>query len=143
MKIMVENFAIDVDFDATANYRDMYNNQCSCANCRNYDAAFENNYPGLAIFLAAFGVDVHFPIEVMDFFFNAEKQKREYFAYYSVKGALPVDRIETVRDTADVMFRNWNVAKERYSNTGMETPYFIIEISNIFLPWSLDEPMDD
>lgn len=143
MKITVDNFDIDVDFNSTAKYRDMYNNQCTCANCLNYYRAFENNYPELAKFLSTFGIDIHFPLDVMDFFFNEEKQKRQYCAYYSVKGTLPVERIEIIRDNADIVFRNWNIANEKYYNTGMEIPYFIIEISNIFLPWSLDEPMND
>ena len=76
----------------------------------------------------------------MDLFFNTEKEKRVYCVYYSVKGELPTDRIETNEEGAIIVFRNWNIKNEGYSNTGMERPYFIIEISDVFLPWCLKEP---
>ncbi|WP_129724069.1 DUF3841 domain-containing protein [Xylanivirga thermophila] len=31
------------------------------------------------------------------------------------------------------MLRNWNIADETYSNTGMEKPYFIIEVSDLLI----------
>lgn len=33
----------------------------------------------------------------------------------------------------NIILRNWNVENEGYSNTGMDKPYFIVEIQDLFI----------
>lgn len=69
----------------------------------------------------------------MDLGFNDENSKRAYCVYYSVKGKLPVDKIQLKIGEINIVLRNWNVAEESYSNTGMEKPYFIIEVLDLLI----------
>lgn len=80
-----------------------------------------------------FGINTEYSIEIMDLFYNEEQHKREYAVYYTVKGELPVDKIEAKLSGASITLRNHAIADEAYANTGMAKPYFIIEVSELFL----------
>lgn len=49
------------------------------------------------------------------------------------KSHYPKDKIEMTISGTIIVLRNWNIADETYSNTGMEKPFFIFEILNIFV----------
>lgn len=129
----IQGLDVICDIEATQKYRDKYNKQCLCDECKNFRLNFSAHYPEVITFLNQFGADFDYPLEIMDNGFENEKCKRGYSVYYSVKGKIPQDRIELTIDEINIVLRNWNIAYEAYANTGMKKPFFIIEISNIFL----------
>lgn len=140
MLIEIEGYIFDVDIDVTFNYHDMFNEKCECKNCRNFYLSFFEKYPNIVLLLNKFGIDIRYPLEIMDFYYNKEKEMSLYEVYYSVKGIIPTNKIVLELENAQVTFSNRKEAY--YSNTGMEEPCFIVAITNIFLPWLLDEPME-
>lgn len=132
-KIKLNGMDIIYDYDATNNYRDMYNEQCQCNECKNFRLKFSTCYPEIISFLKEYGIDVNYPLEIMDLGFNDEKIKREYSVFYSVKGKLPIDKIQVLVSNVRIVLRNWNISNESYSNTGMQKPYFIIEVLDLFI----------
>jgi hypothetical protein len=132
-----------VDKEGTKTYLDMFNKPCNCIYCKNYQMAFPNSYPEIVKLLQEFGVLIDHPLEIMDFFWNPEKNKRLYISYYSVKGELFSDKLNVYSNGAVVTLYQSDTDEHIYNNTGMEKPYFIVEISNIQLPWVLDEVPDD
>ena len=123
----------DIVFDKeyTNSYRDKYNEQCQCRECTLFRSQFSNNYPGAASFLSDFGVNVDYPLEIMDNGIDDGDWKRRYYVYYCMKGELPCDKIEDNIGGIPVTLRNWNIANEAYANTSMAKPYFIIELGEI------------
>ncbi len=131
MKIQGHDIICDVK--ATNNYNDKYTEQCFCYECQNFRLNFRSNYPEVVVFLEQFGVNIEFPLEIMELGFDVHKKRREYSVYYSIKGELPIDSILLTISGTSIVLRNWNVASEAYSNTGMKEPFFIIEISELFI----------
>lgn len=129
----IQGYDIIVDIESTKKYRDKYNEQCHCEQCENFRLNFITYYPNIVKFLQQFGINIYYPLEIMDLGFNNEIGRREYLVYYSVKGVLPIDKIELTVNDVNIVLRNWNIAHESYANTGMERPYFIIEIGSLFL----------
>lgn len=125
----------DIIFDKkyTNSYRDKYNEQCQCRECTLFRSEFIKNYPVIVSFLSDFGVNVNYPLEIMDDGIDDGNLKRRYCVYYSVKGELPCDKIEDNIEGVRITLRNWNIANEAYSNTGMDIPFFIIELTDIFI----------
>ena len=124
---------IIVDKNYTFSYRDKYNTQCQCAECTLFRSHFSITYPQVASFLTNLGVDIYYPIEIMDMGINDKILKREYITYYAVKGCLPTPKMSRTVDNVMITMRNHEIAKEAYANTGMETPFFIVELSNLYL----------
>lgn len=131
----LDNFGVYCDIETTQTYRDLYNQQCECKECRNFRRNFSLYYPKTVKILARFGIDIMYPLEIMDLGVDEYRDKREYSVYYSVKGQLPVKKIESKDSGVSITLRDWTIADESYSNTGMVAPYFIIEVSNVFLPY--------
>lgn len=125
----------DIIFDKeyTYKYRDKYNEQCDCEQCILFRSMFLNEYKEVVAFLSQYGVDIDFPLEIMDDGIDAKTLKRNYTVYYAVKGQLPKDKMSISISNIDITMRNDVVAKEAYSNTDMKPPYFVIELSNILL----------
>ena len=132
-----------VDAQATAAYADSYNQPCGCIYCQNYQKTFADAYPEVVQLLREFGVPIHRPLEVMDLFWNPARDKRRYISYYSVKGELFTDKLCLYEKDAAVTLYQPNIDAPIYKNTGMEMPYFILEISDIQLPWVLPEAPED
>lgn len=78
-------------------------------------------------------MNVDYPLEIMDDGFDDVNLKRRYSAYYCVKGELSCDKIEDNIEGIHITLRNWSIADEAYSNTGMKSPYFTIELSEVFI----------
>lgn len=128
--MMKENIkGIHVDKDQTSTYRDMYNEPCECGACDMFREKFATQYSDLVTYLRQFGIDIDYPLEVMDFSTDEKGTVvRQYMVYYCVKGKLPVDKMNEKIGDVDLTLRNWNIADEAYAQTGMKPPYFIIEL---------------
>jgi hypothetical protein len=122
---------------------------CSCAMCRNFYANAGALPRELTLFLEQFGVDPAKPIEQ----WSMEAKKTEGIVdnhvYYAVHGtAESKDRsdieIGAVRimvsapDPDDVVH-----CPEFSPNTDIEEPYFVLELSNLWLPWVVTESIDE
>ena len=59
---------------------------------------------------------------------NDKTLKREYITYYAVKGYLPTPKMSRTIENVMITMRNHEIAKEAYANTGIETPFFIVEL---------------
>lgn len=125
----------DIVFDKeyTYAYRDIYNEQCDCQQCVLFRNQFPNKYQEVIKFLSQYGVNVDFPLEIMDIGIDDKTLKRGYIVYYAVKGQLPKEKMSTNIGNVGITMRNDIVADEAYANTGMQAPFFIIELSNIAL----------
>ncbi len=126
-------YEIICDNETTNKYHDIYNEPCQCSECILFRKLFNIKYPEICKLLNDFGININFPLEIMDSGINENTFLREYTVYYSVKGELPVSKIESKINNVSITLRNWEIANEAYGNTGMEKPYFIIEIDNISL----------
>lgn len=124
---------IECDEDATWSYHDQYNEPCMCRECLHFRKYFPVVYPEVIKTLEQFGLDIRFPLEIMDLGFETNIGKRVYGVYFSVQGRMPVDKIEVIVDDVTLTLRNSAIATEAYANTGMKEPYFIIEVSHILL----------
>lgn len=136
-EIKLENHVLLIDSDATYQYHDIYNEKCSCSNCRNFFLGFYQNYSKVVEFLRMLSIDVQYPIEIIEYGYGWDK-KIQYSVYYSVKGKLPDEKVELEYD--DVLIKCSSRNDAVYSNTGMSDPCFIVEIEELYLPWLLDEP---
>ena len=128
------NHPFILEKDVTSSYHDRYNAPCHCRECALFRKSFSAHYPTVVTFLESLGVVIDYPIEIMDLFFHPRSLKRHYMAYYSVKGRLPFSRMTTTLDGATLILRNHEVASEAYANTGMQPPFFIVEVDPIYLP---------
>ena len=132
-----------VDIKATQSYLDMYNNPCECITCKNYFKTFKVIYPEVIEVLNKLGIIIQYPLEIIDCFWNDKEDKRLYESYYSVKGELFEDKIILYDKDAIITLYQPETDASIYCNTGMKKPYFIVGITNIELPWVLDEIPED
>lgn len=132
-----------VDMEATKSYLDIYNEQCQCMYCKNYLKTFADEYPEATIMLQKLGINIDYPLEILDYFWNKNGNKRVYESYYSVKGELFEDKTILYDEDAIITLYRYDTDAHIYANTGMEKPYFIAAVTNIELPWVLEEqPFD-
>lgn len=124
---------IQFDKESTSAYRDVYNDPCDCDACKIFRNTFRKQYPDVVAYLTQFGVDVDYPLTVMDFSDREEEYPYKFTVYYSVKGTLPIDKMENKIGGVSVTLRNWNIADEEYANTGMTKPYFIIALDEVII----------
>ena len=133
----------NVDVEATNSYLDTYNEHCKCMYCKNYLKTFEKEYPKATKVLAELGINVDYPLEIIDFCWNEKGDKRIYESYYSVKGELFEDKTVLYDEDAVITLYRHDTDAHIYVNTGMSKPYFIAQVTNIELPWVLEEqPFD-
>ena len=133
----------NVDIEATNSYLDTYNEHCHCMYCKNYLKTFEEEYPKAAKALAELGINIDYPLEIIDFCWNERGDKRIYESYYSVKGELFEDKTVLYDEDSVITLYIYDTDERIYVNTGMDKPYFIAVVRNIELPWVLEEqPFD-
>lgn len=132
-----------IDIQATTTYADKYNEPCDCIYCQNYEMMFSTVYPEVVKILHGFGIQLKRPLEVVECYWNDARDRRRYESFYSVKGVLFVDKLEIYNKDAIITLYNPDTNAHIYSNTGMESPYFILAISNIELPWVMQENPND
>ena len=111
---------------------------CDCAYCRNFYAAVDGKYPELRPFLAQFGIDIEAPDELMPFDFP---QEMLYDGFYAVCGRI-LQSGKAQICVSDVQIRPYQYS-DLHINAGCKPPYFFLNLSDIMLPWVLDEPMAD
>ena len=132
-----------VNIKETQSYLDMYNKPCECILCKNYFKTFATIYPQAVEVLNKLGVREQYPLEIIDCFWNDKKNKRIYESYYSVKGELFEDKTVLYDKNVTITLYKSDTDEPIYTNTGMKKPYFIVAITNIELPWVLDEIPED
>ena len=131
------------DIEAKKSYLDIYNEHCQCMYCNNYLKTFESTYPKVAKELQQLGINIDYPLEIIDFCWNENEDKRIYESYYSVKGELFEDKTVLYDEDAVITLYRYDTDARIYANTGMEKPYFIAKVTNVELPWVLEEqPFD-
>ena len=82
-------------------------------------------------------------MEIIDFCWNENEDKRIYESNYSVKGELFEDKTVLYDEDAVITLYRYDTDARIYANTGMEKPYFIAKVTNVELPWVLEEqPFD-
>lgn len=128
-----------VNIEETQSYLDMYDKPCECIWCKNYLKAFATVYPEAVEVLNKLGIRVEYPLEIIDCFWNDKEDKRLYESYYSVKGELFEDKTILYDEDVVITLYQPDTDESIYSNTGMKKPYFIVGITDIELPWVLDE----
>lgn len=136
MIVKIDDWIFDVDMSATMEYSAKEAAEhCDCAYCRNFYASIDDAYPHLRPLLAQFGLDIEAPEELMPF------EPTLYLSCYAVEGQIVkkgsplimVDGVKVMPETA----------KDAMINCGIHTPYFVLSVGPITLPWVLDEPMED
>ena len=136
MIISIEDWVFDLDMTATMEHSAKEAAEhCDCAYCRNFYTAVDVTYPQLRPFLSQFGLDIEAPEELMPF------EPKLYLSCYAVEGQIVkkgsplimVDGVKVMPETA----------KDAMINCGIHTPYFVLSVGPITLPWVLDEPMED
>lgn len=135
----MEKLQINVDKEATKAYRLKYEQQCSCAYCRNYYKTFTIKYPQTSKLLTELGLDTAYPLEIMPFQFDHRSSEMEYMSFYPVKGTMDEHEINLDSEELAIhIFKGYH-EKNPCPNPKMEEPYILIGISGIMLPWVLDE----
>ena len=105
---------------------------CSCPDCTNYRENTGNLRTELKTFLSALGIDISKPEELWVCSENNAQNTVEYFAYYSVSGI-------ALSDTDDeLMIGSVLVTPGKSCNTYLSEPYFILELSGLWLPWTVE-----
>ena len=110
---------------------------CDCVCCRNYYKQIEQELPKLKEFLDDFGVDISKPDEIMSV------ENEGYIDYlnvdYTVCGNI-INMSEYEIDIYDNLFLNVIVTEGFASPNEQKGDYFTLSVTNIRLPWGLDEP---
>lgn len=130
------------DYNATKEYREEYEELCDCAYCRNYYKGFKSKYPKTATFIKRFGLDVNNPLEIMPHQYNKKDNKFEYTSYYPVKGEIFEDKININMENLQIFLMKGSHRNNPCPNPHMEEPYFLIEITDIKLHWTLSEEIE-
>ncbi len=121
--------------EITYKFRDEYNAKCNCEQCVLFREDFKIHYPAIVTILESLGIDIDFPIEIVDLGIDDTKLKRGFSAYYAVKGQLPSDDIASdVVGPITISMHNHDYNWEVPSNTSMDPPYFVVEVAGVQLP---------
>lgn len=135
--IVKDDYIFTVDIDETKKYYSTHS-LCDCECCRNLYAQIKAVSSKLDAYLSEFGVDICRPDEA------ASIKMKNYIDYlfvgYTVTGVMETHGIyETDIDDFHVTISRGDNAYEWFPNEQKE-PCFFVSISNISLPWVLDEP---
>ena len=102
---------------------------CDCAYCRNYYQEIRAAYPALTAYLARLGIDIAKPFETMPL--EPYAGMIEYMAVQYVVMGMPDDFFAT-----DVSGVQIGIA-DSHPTTDISEDHFVIEISPITLPWTI------
>ncbi len=137
MILTFDDWKLDVDLDATM-VRSVHEaaDHCNCAYCRNFYAAVDAHYPNLRPFLAEFGLDIEAPDEQMPYDYD---NRMYYDSVYLVCGSILQAGTEPILvDGIGIRAENDALVGDRCPQ-----PCFVLDVSNVVLPWVLEEPMQD
>ena len=134
--IRKDDYVFSVDIERTKDYYKTHS-ICDCVCCRNFYAQIENKLPKLTQFLEKFGVDILRPDEISSIESN---NAIDYLNVdYTVCGS--VDNMSEYEiDIFDDLFLSVIVTDGFVSPNEQTKDYFTLSISNIILPWVLEEP---
>lgn len=131
MLLQIDDWKFDIDMEATMAYSAKEAaDHCTCAYCRNFYAAVDSTYPHLRSFLAQFGLDIEAPDEM----YPIVDGNVCYDPVYAVYGKiLKSGSYEMAAGLVNIVARP---AEDR-------NDCFMLECYEVFLPWILDEPIED
>lgn len=104
---------------------------CNCAFCKNYIGQIKENYPQVSDYLDNLGVDIEKPFDT-----SPAEPEDEQIEYYMVQYIVMGDKEKFQK-------KEWgkvsiHIAEEGPS-TGCKDQHFVIELTNIQLPWNNDK----
>ena len=107
---------------------------CTCGNCRNFYATIDSVAPELRPFMAKFGVHIEAPDEMVSF------TPTHFSNYYGVCGQILEQGEEPL--AVGSMTVEPMTEEEAMSQTECSEPCFYLCVTNIIVPWVLNEPME-
>ena len=139
MVFSIEGWEFDVDLSQTMAYSAAEAAEhCTCAYCRNFYAAVDQEYPALRPYLAQFGLDIEAPDEQMPYDYQ---EKMYYDSVYMVSGTILSMGRKPLR-VGDVLILPKS-ADDVQINHSCPEPCFALDVGTVALPWVLDEPLKD
>lgn len=148
-KIEHGEWEFNVDIKSTAQYYKDYDGLCSCPMCRNFYLNAQNLQHDVRNFLEQFGIDVAKPIEQWSVAANKQENLVDNVLYYAVNGTVESwDKYEIDFGVINIVVQAPNstdVVKcpENSPNTEIGEPYFVFEIFNVWLPWTVDDDINE
>lgn len=137
MILKIEDWEFDIDLDRTMAYSAAEAAEhCDCAYCRNFYATVDKEYPELRPFLTQFGLDVEAPEEM--YAPSIHEDSLDYMPVYVVYGKI------TKFGQYELGVGRCNIVARYYAGyDDASSDYFVLDCFEIFLPWVLDEPLED
>lgn len=137
MILEIDDWKFDIDLNTTMEYSaSEAADHCICAYCRNFYATVDTAYPNLRPFLAQFAIDIEAPDELIPYFPPTECE-----AYYVVGGRIVKQGSGPIMVDGLTVFPQQQ--QEAMVNTGITGPRFFLLAGMMYLPWILDEPMEE
>lgn len=151
MKNEVNKYGWNFSFDKeiTQAYYEKLDILCSCATCRNFYKNIQSIPIELRKFLEEFRIDVGKPIEQWSVIANKDKNIVENVIYYAVNGvANSSDCYEIDIQNVHIIVMHPNSedvvhCPENSPNTEIEEPYFVLQIHNLWLPWIVEDDINE
>ena len=135
MILGLDDWKFDVDIARTMAYSaSEAAEHCTCAYCRNFYAAVDQDCPQLRPFLARFGIDVEAPDELMPYDIQ---DRMAYEGKYAVFGKI----IQFGKDRISV--GNASIWPMNDRNLDLPEPHFVLSLEELMLPWVMAEPLKD
>lgn len=127
--------------EVTENYYKNYHDLCQCAICRNFYDNAELIPEDTRHFLEQFGIDIRKPIEQFSTTADKQNNKVDNTLYYAVHGTVTGSANQEIKigDTCiEILIRGGSSP-----NTDISEPYFVLEIHDIWLPWTINESIEE
>lgn len=138
MILKIADWEFDIDMERTMAYSAAEAAEhCDCAYCRNFYSAVDDTVPALRPFLAQFGLDIEAP----DVLYPYDVETRMWYTgEYVVFGRILQFGKEQIRveNACNPYIYPVNIAKYSF-----DSPYFVLCLEELEIPWVLDEPMTD
>ena len=145
MKLSVHGWDFDFDKQATqSNYESV--ELCGCATCKNYYANVSKMPSDLRNFLEQFGIDIAKPIET----WSTEADKENMLVnnneiFYAVNGyaASTIEPCEPIAIGGTAIYPDSDSPNVFTPPNNFTQPYFILNVSNLWLPWTVEDSIDE
>ena len=132
MLVSIQDWVFDVDISQNMQISSQQAaDHCMCGYCRNFYQTVDNTYPSLRAFLAQFGAHIEGPDELSPF------EPTIYEASYIIHGrVLLKGRQQLLSDGIPIVILD---EKQADMDTERPTPYFVLLVGLMELPWMLQE----
>lgn len=131
MKILNEQYNLDVDINVTTDYYKS-NSLCECSDCQKYYSLSKDKFPLLDRFLSSLGVDISRPDELSA---DSNENGTDYhFASYTVAGAILSAEKYEIGFLDNGMQINIIIDKTSVPNTLESEEFFTVTVYGIHLP---------